>query len=218
MELIKSHNFLFGIQTRPDIWTEFEIDELLHSGCFYVELGTESLTVEGIQALSKFRDAARVLELTDYFRLRVPHVGVNIVDVGNPDLSLLPSPLAVLETDNEGDAPPAFVPYPGTPWGNRALAAVGATRSWDHVAALHGVYALMARSGFLASILQRSSLARRTASFALRILTSAPRSGYLIRTRFERRMFSSQSSEIPLGKKPQGFISLGANSSEKGDV
>jgi anaerobic magnesium-protoporphyrin IX monomethyl ester cyclase len=75
MPVIRSHNLLFGIQTRPDIWTENEIDQLACNGCVYAELGTESLTVEGIQALSKFRDAGRVLETTKSLPIQNPTLG-----------------------------------------------------------------------------------------------------------------------------------------------
>ncbi|MCP5013744.1 MAG: radical SAM protein [Ketobacter sp.] len=219
LEIFKFYNLKFGLQTRPDIWTKREIDNLVYAGCLYVELGTESLSEEGIGVLSKFRDVSHVLELTNYFRLRVPYVGVNVIDVGNPDLNLLSRSLAKLELDNEGKHPPAFIPYPNTPWGDRALLAAKATRSWDDVAALYGVYALMARHGFIAALLRRVALARYVARILLRALSAIPIPKAFFRTRFERHhhadLYALQASKVdPAGLYPLSSDSPGANEYE----
>lgn len=186
LALLRKHSLAFGLQTRPDVWTSETIQDLASSGCVYVELGTESLTMEGIAALSKYRDASKVLQMTQNFRDIIPHVGVNIVDIGNPDLGLVRRAVRNRERDNEGARPPAFIPYLGTEWGEKALARERLPRTWMSVDRLHAVYSLAAGSGPVAWLLRESLLARRVTGALLHIIGRLMPRIYR-RTRHERR-------------------------------
>jgi len=186
LAVLRELDLAFGLQTRPDVWAPDSIHELADSGCVYVELGTESLTVAGVTALSKYRDPAKVMRSTQQFREILPNVGVNIVDVGNPDLGLLPRALARRERDNEGERPPAFIPYMGTIWGEKALARERLPSTWRSVDRLHAVYSLAARNGPASWLLRESLLVRRITGAVLHIVgRGLPRMSW--RSRHDRR-------------------------------
>ena len=187
MRLLKERSIQFGIQTRPDVWTEATLDELAQHGCIYAELGTETLTEAGISALGKYRNGAHALRMTQAFRDTMPYVGVNIVDLGNPDLELLPRAQARQERDNENRRPPAFIPYPGTPWGDRALARAGATSNWDDVDALHATYDRASRTDLLGYLLRNSRKSRSIMRRVLRTLRALYGVKAARMTRYERR-------------------------------
>jgi hypothetical protein len=170
MTLLNERGINFGIQTRPDIWQPERVEALGEHGCVYVELGTESLDPDGVAALGKYRTAQRAIDMTTHFRDHIPYVGVNILDVGNPDLKLVPQALADALRDNEGRRPPAFIPYPTTLWGERALDETGASKDWEGVDGLHATYDLASREGIVAASLRRSGRIRRFVHHTILIL------------------------------------------------
>jgi anaerobic magnesium-protoporphyrin IX monomethyl ester cyclase len=187
MEMLARRDIRFGIQTRPDIWTARDMELLASSGCIYAEVGTESTVVSGVAALEKFRKPDGALEATETIKRVIPHVGVNIVDVGNPDLQRVPRRVARGHRDNEGRRPPAFIPYPSTPWGDTALASAGGRADWQTVDALHATYDLASRDGVLGASLRRSRTLRRATMAVLRHVSRLEQLSVNWRTRNERR-------------------------------
>lgn len=159
---LRKHGIKYGIQTRPDIWTKARIEGLASSGCCYVELGLETQSVQGHEALGKFHDIGLINANILAFRDCIEFVGCNIFDVDNPDLSLNPPARERGADDGYGNKPMAFIPYPHTPWGERAIERSGAHRDWLGAESLYTVYQLMQRPGWFGRLLTASARARRT--------------------------------------------------------
>lgn len=185
MWILHDADLPYGAQTRPDIWREEDLELLRKTGCVYLEVGTESLTDRGIAALGKFGDAAGMKAATNRIKERIPYVGVNILDVGNPDLRLMTPKDAVNERDNEGRLPPAYTPYPGTPWGQRALTNAGLIETWDDAALLYATYSVMSRNSVIGSLMRRSQALRRIVMCGLRVVQRLGVDAG-VQTRFER--------------------------------
>jgi Radical SAM superfamily len=187
MQMLAQRHISFGIQTRPDIWRGADLELLATSGCVYAEVGTESTAISGIAALEKFRRPDVALEATESIKNAIPFVGVNILDVGNPDLRRIPGHVARTHRDNEGRRPPAFIPYPSTPWGDAALASVSRRADWQTVDALHATYDLASRDGALGASLRRWRTLRRATLVILRYASHLEHLAVQWRTRYERR-------------------------------
>jgi anaerobic magnesium-protoporphyrin IX monomethyl ester cyclase len=183
--LLHEYNILFGAQTRPDVWTPDRVQDIAKLGWIYAEVGTESLTTAGVRALGKFGSAEKVLARTALLRDALPFVGVNIVDVGNPDLGRLDRATATNERDNEGRRPPAFIPYPGTPWGEQALASQGRGTSWSDAELVYASYTAVGRWPWLLG-LTRWRCARRALTKIFELWRPWARRSARAGTRFER--------------------------------
>lgn len=186
MAALKLREIAFGIQTRPDIWPEEKICLLRESGCIYVELGTETLSIAGLKSLGKFTRIEEIPEKTTCFRKHIPFIGVNILDVGNPDLGIIFGAHGALEKDNEGHPAPPFIPYPGTEWGNHALRSNGLDYSWSSAEDLFGVYSYMSRGWATRKILHSLRWTRRIVLWSIRIARHVSNIGGANQTRFER--------------------------------
>jgi len=161
MEILKSYGMAYGVQTRPDIWNLDRVSRLVSSGCVYCEVGTESLTEKGIASLGKFQSSRIAIKKTELLKNSIGIVGVNIVDIGNPDLGLMAPTDALLERDNEGRLPPAFIPYPGTILGEKALSSLGLKDTWLDAEKAYFTYLLMSKKSILSYLLRRSLRLRR---------------------------------------------------------
>jgi anaerobic magnesium-protoporphyrin IX monomethyl ester cyclase len=183
---LKSRDITFGVQTRPDIWSEEKISILRQGGCIYVELGTESLSIAGLKSSGKFTSDEDVVRNTMSFRKYIPYIGVNILDVGNPDLNITFGAQGAFEKDNEGRPAPPFIPYPGTEWGDHALRVNGLSNSWDSAEILFGVYSYMSRSWAMRRMLHSQRFMRRIVLWWIRIAMHLSTMGSANRTRFEK--------------------------------
>lgn len=175
-KLIFDRGMKFGIQTRPDIWSSSRIQELAERGCIYVELGIEAEDLESMKNLGKFARPMLAWEMMEVFKNLIPFVGLNCFDTTNPDLKIASSSSIAL--DKYGDATGPFIPYPTTPWGDRALGEYkGFVLTWEHVSAMHTLYSLLSRKGHLTKALRGSHLLRRIAL-----------NGITVSNRFRKRM------------------------------
>jgi hypothetical protein len=159
--VVSEHGMTFGMQTRPELWSEERTDFLVEHGCVYVEAGIESSDPRALTKIDKFRAPLSALAGLQALQSRVQHVGANTFDVGNPDLKLMTTIEAESLRDFEGRKPGAFIPYPGTEWGNHALLSLGVgAPCWSHAAAAYLLYRLMGRSRPLGWTLRRSRVLR----------------------------------------------------------
>lgn len=188
LDLICERGFMYGIQTRPDIWVLDRIARLRDSGCVYAEIGLEATRREHLEKLGKFYDVERTFEGVNCFRSLIPFVGVNVFDFGIPELQLLGETKTNSIRDPSGMRPLAFVPYPDTPMGKKALKSIDVDGPpWEIAKALHILFSFENRFG-LSRMFRRWRWLRR---FFVMVVMRFKMRGSAIRlrqTRFERRM------------------------------
>jgi hypothetical protein len=186
IELLGERGLIFGMQTRPDVWSPERIAALRDGGCIYAEIGLEAMRSDHLVKLGKFKNAGCAIESVDVFREVILFVGANVFDFGIPELKLVRSGSSAM-MDHGGARPLAFMPYPGTPMGEDALKSIAVDgASWDVARALHALFAIENRLG-LGSVLRRWRWLRRLlVKAALQLGTRATILG-LSRTRFELR-------------------------------
>lgn len=178
-KMLGDAGILWGMQTRPDLWTAQTLEYVRDRGCVYAEVGVETLDENQQRLLGKFRHPDRLSAQMDLFREHIPYVGFNTFDVSNPDVWGLPEG-ATVARDTDSRIVGSFIPYPGTPWGERALEHLGFREpSWE---AARTAYALFKEyeSGSGRGTHLRADLEARLASIAG---PQAP--GSRLRTRFE---------------------------------
>jgi radical SAM superfamily enzyme YgiQ (UPF0313 family) len=187
MNALHSRGLLWGMQTRPELWIRRSRRQaLVESGCVYAEVGIEALELVGLKALEKFADESAALEGARLLQADLSAVGLNSLDVGNPDLDLMTPRAAGRLRDMEGLRPPAFIPYPGTPWGYRALQSLGLGTGFADAAKAYRLYKLMERHRLAAAVLRRSRTLRRASVDVLAFLSRLHDSRGARATRYER--------------------------------
>ena len=150
----------------------------------YVELGVEVLSTEQMRDMGKFHNPDRTRILIRHFKDAIAFVGLNSFDATNPDLGI--SATSEVQLDAYGDAVLPFVPYPTTPWGDRALGIYALGESWNDVATLHSLYSILSGKGAVATALRRSLTLRKSAMHALSLLRSVSNGLTAMSTRHER--------------------------------
>lgn len=178
-ELLGAAGLIWGAQTRPDLWTADGLRHLARNGCVYMEVGLETLDLEAQRQLGKLSHPEKIATQLATFNECIPFVGFNTFDVMNPDIPGRPEG-ADVGHDIEGRTAGSFIPYPGTPWGDHALARLGFdSPSWIAARMAHSLFKTYERDPIRSAELRASLEARRSALRAERPATTHDR------TRFE---------------------------------
>jgi B12-binding domain/radical SAM domain protein of rhizo-twelve system len=118
LEAFVDRPFVFGVQTRIDLWNHAMIDLLGQAGCVSIEAGVESITVEGRNLLDKGSrlTTEQLAERLVYARGRVPFVQANLLEAGSDD----PADVEAWREHLQGfgvwaNKPVPMFPYPGSP-------------------------------------------------------------------------------------------------------
>jgi B12-binding domain/radical SAM domain protein of rhizo-twelve system len=118
LEAFVDRPFVFGVQTRIDLWNHAMIDLLGRAGCVSIEAGVESITVEGRNLLDKGSrlTTEQLAERLVYARGRVPFVQANLLESGSDD----PADVEAWREHLQGfgvwaNKPVPMFPYPGSP-------------------------------------------------------------------------------------------------------
>ncbi|MDX2162295.1 MAG: TIGR04295 family B12-binding domain-containing radical SAM protein [bacterium] len=111
--------FKFGVQTRIDLWEPALIDQLSAAGCVSVEVGIESITVEGRARLDK-NCKLSTDELTDRLihakRAGIAFVQANLIDAQVDEAADIDAWRAHLQAHGVwANKPVPLFPYPGSP-------------------------------------------------------------------------------------------------------
>jgi anaerobic magnesium-protoporphyrin IX monomethyl ester cyclase len=124
LEAFVERPFVFGVQTRIDLWNAQMLALLGRAGCVSIEAGVESITVEGRNLLDKGSrlSTEQLAERLIAAKQHVPFVQANLLESGSDD------PLEVEAWRHRLQAhgvwankPVPMFPYPGSP---------GYTRQW----------------------------------------------------------------------------------------
>jgi B12-binding domain/radical SAM domain protein of rhizo-twelve system len=117
LEAFVDRPFVFGVQTRIDLWNHAMIDLLGRAGCVSIEAGVESITVEGRNLLDKGSrlTTEQLAERLVYARGRVPFVQANLLESGSDD----PADVEAWREHLQGfgvwaNKPVPLFPYPGS--------------------------------------------------------------------------------------------------------
>jgi anaerobic magnesium-protoporphyrin IX monomethyl ester cyclase len=118
LEFLVGKGLKFGVQTRIDLWKPDTIELLGRAGCVSVEVGIESLTPEGRDALDK-RCKLSTAQLTDLLLLakrNIAFVQGNLIETPNDEPEIVAAWRGMVRAQGvwANDPVPMF-PYPGSP-------------------------------------------------------------------------------------------------------
>jgi anaerobic magnesium-protoporphyrin IX monomethyl ester cyclase len=169
MSLLQHYQMQYGIQTRPDLLDEGRVDHLKRTGCIYIELGIEALESPFLMRLEKFRDVTGLQRLLPQIQQKIPFVNTNILDLTCEDYLTDRAMPSVRQRDSFGNAPPAFIPYPGTPFGDEAIRRYRRKNepAWEVAEDLFILYSAMSRYAFVRLLLGRRLWVRRALRFVV---------------------------------------------------
>jgi B12-binding domain/radical SAM domain protein of rhizo-twelve system len=118
LEALAERRFIFGIQTRIDLWSKEMLELLGRAGCVSVEAGVESITEEGRAALDK-KCRLSTAEMTDrllFAKGHIPFVQANLLEMEEDDMAAVEAWRESLQAHGvwANKPVPLFV-YPGSP-------------------------------------------------------------------------------------------------------
>jgi anaerobic magnesium-protoporphyrin IX monomethyl ester cyclase len=133
LEALVERRFIFGIQTRIDLWSKEMLELLGRAGCVSVEAGVESITEEGRAALDK-KCRLSTEEMTDrlvFAKRGIPFVQANLLEMEEDDMAAVEAWRESLRAHGvwANKPVPLFV-YPGSPEYTRRWGAVD-DRAWE---------------------------------------------------------------------------------------
>ncbi len=133
LEALAERKFIFGIQTRIDLWSTELLELLGRAGCVSVEAGVESITEEGRAALDK-KCRLSTAEMTDrllFAKRNIPFVQANLLEMEEDDMAAVEEWREALKEHGvwANKPVPLFV-YPGSPEYTRRWGAVD-DRAWE---------------------------------------------------------------------------------------
>jgi len=114
---LETRTISFGIQTRIDMWSAAQLDQLGHAGCMSIEAGVESISDRGRRHLNKNcrLTTDQLTELLIRARQTVPFVQATLMDIGIDDPEQVQNWRQMLS--DEGiwtNKPVPLYPYPGS--------------------------------------------------------------------------------------------------------
>ena len=118
LEALAERNVKIGFQTRIDLWTEETLDLLGRAGCISMEVGIESITDAGRDALNKNCriSTARITELLIYARTKIPWVQANLILTDKDDKREIRNWQKHLKAHGVWVSEPVpMFPFPGSP-------------------------------------------------------------------------------------------------------
>ena len=138
LEALVERPFVFGVQTRIDLWSPAMLDLLGRAGCVSIEAGVESITVEGRNLLDKGSrlSTEQIAERLIHAKGKVPFVQANLLESGTDDPAEVEAWRQHLQTFGVwANKPVPMFPYPGSPgyakrWG--AADDMAWERAMDH--------------------------------------------------------------------------------------
>jgi B12-binding domain/radical SAM domain protein of rhizo-twelve system len=124
LEAFAERRFIFGVQTRIDLWNPSMLELLGRAGCVSIEAGVESITVEGRNLLDK-GSRLSTQQLADRLiaaKSHVRFVQANLLESGTDDPDEVEAWRERLQAHGVwANKPVPMFPYPGSP---------GYTRQW----------------------------------------------------------------------------------------
>jgi anaerobic magnesium-protoporphyrin IX monomethyl ester cyclase len=108
----------FGVQTRIDLWSPAELDQLGAAGCVTIEAGVESISTAGRDALDKRcrLDNAALVELLVRAKQSVAFVQATLMESQADDPAAVAAFRAELQAHGVwANEPVPLFPYPGSP-------------------------------------------------------------------------------------------------------
>jgi anaerobic magnesium-protoporphyrin IX monomethyl ester cyclase len=118
LEAFCRRDFVFGVQTRIDLWSPALLELLGAAGCVSIEAGVESISVEGRNLLDK-KSRLTTDQITGRLlraRQHVPFVQANLLDARVDDPADIDAWRARLQRSGVwANKPVPLFPYPGSP-------------------------------------------------------------------------------------------------------
>ncbi len=149
LEALADRDVKIGFQTRIDLWTEETLDLLGRAGCISMEVGIESITDAGRDALNKNCriSTERITELLIYARGRIPWVQANLILTDKDDKPEIRRWQEHLKTRGVWVSEPVpMFPFPGSPGYVDIFKALPDDQAWER--AHHYYTSLFANKGF----------------------------------------------------------------------
>lgn len=118
LEAFCDRQFLFGVQTRIDLWSPALLELLGRAGCVSIEAGVESISVEGRNLLDKKSRLTtdQITERLLHARQHVPFVQANLLDAKVDAVADIEAWRERLQQSGVwANKPVPLFPYPGSP-------------------------------------------------------------------------------------------------------
>ena len=134
LEALAGRDVKIGLQTRIDLWTEETLDLLGRAGGISMEVGVESVSDEGREALNKNcrLSTERISELLIYARTRIPWVQANLILTDQDDKADIRRWQEQLKARGVWVSEPVpMFPFPGSPSYVATFGALPDDQAWE---------------------------------------------------------------------------------------